>query len=160
MNQAVKPIPDDMRGVMPHLACDDSRAAIRYYEEVFGARQVALLAGPDGRVMHAMVIIRESVVMLHDAMAECGSPSPKSLKGTPVTLHLYVEDVDAVFAHAVKAGATAVMPPTEMFWGDRYGMLEDPFGHRWSIATHTRDLTPAQVEEGMKSFAADYPRGD
>lgn len=157
MNQPVKRIPDDMHPVTPHLAVDDSRAAIRFYEQAFGATQAALLPGPDGRIMHAMVRIRDSAVMLHDAMAECGSPSPKGLKGTPVTLHLYVEDTDAAFAQAVAAGATAVMPPADMFWGDRYGVVEDPFGHRWSIATHMRDLTPEQIAEEMKAF---MPGGD
>jgi PhnB protein len=102
--------------------------------------------------MHAQITIGDSKVMLVDENREFGMLSPKSLNGSPVTIHLYVDDADAVYQRAVGAGAKAVMPPADMFWGDRYGVLDDPFGHRWSIATHQRDLSPAEMQEAMKSF--------
>ena len=112
------------------------------------------MAGPNGRLMHAMVRIEGSAVMLVDEMPEWGALGPKTLKGTPVTVHLYVEDADAAMAQAVAAGATVKMPVDDMFWGDRYGVLIDPFGHQWSLATHTRDLTPEQMREGFAKMSA------
>lgn len=103
--------------------------------------------------MHAMVRIGDSSLMLVDEMPEWGSRGPRLLGGSPVTIHLYVEDADAVFAQAQSAGATVKLPLADMFWGDRYGQLEDPFGHRWSIATHQRDLSPAEIKEGMDNMA-------
>jgi len=113
------------------------------------------LDGPDGKVMHAMVRIGDSALMLVDEMPEHGALGPKALKGSPVTLHLYVKDADATVAQAVKAGAKVTMPVTDMFWGDRYGQIEDPFGHHWSVATHLRDLTDQQIREGMKAMKRD-----
>jgi len=102
-------------------------------------------SGPDGKLMHAMIRIGDSPLMLVDEFPQWGSLGPRSLKGTPVTIHLYVEDVDAVTEQAVAAGATVVMAVQDMFWGDRYGVVEDPFGHRWSVATHIRDVTPEEI---------------
>lgn len=138
----VKPIPDGMRSVTPHLVCDGAAAAIDFYKAAFGAVEVGRMPGPDGRLMHAQIRIGDSAVMLVDESPKFGMLGPKSLKGTPVTIHLYVPDVDAFVARAVDAGAKVVMPPADMFWGDRYGSLEDPFGHRWSVATHIKDLSP------------------
>ncbi len=115
------------------------------------------MPGPDGRLMHALIRIGGSTVMLVDEMPEWGALSPKSLKGSPVTIHLYVDDVDAVVARAVKAGAKVTMPVADMFWGDRYGKLEDPFGHHWSVGTHVRDVTPEEAERAMKEMAAPQP---
>jgi uncharacterized glyoxalase superfamily protein PhnB len=140
-----------MRSVTPHLVCAGAAEAIKFYERAFGATGGHAMLGPDGRVMHAQVRIGDSVVMLVDEYPEQGVRGPKALNGSPVTIHLYVDDVDAVYQRAIDSGAKATMPPTDMFWGDRYGMLEDPFGHRWSIATHKRDLTEAEMREAMKS---------
>jgi uncharacterized glyoxalase superfamily protein PhnB len=145
----VKPIPDGMHSLTPHLVCAGAAEAIAFYQKAFNALELARLPGPDGKLMHAMVRIGDSMLMLVDEFPQWGSVGPKALKGSPVTLHLYVEDVDARVAQAVAAGATLTMPVADMFWGDRYGQVEDPFGHKWSIATHTRDLTPEEIKEGM-----------
>ena len=107
------------------------------------------MPGPDGKLMHAAVRIGDSTLMLMDENLQCGAFGPKSLKGSPVTIHLYVEDADATMAQAAAAGAKVTMPVQEMFWGDRYGQVEDPFGHRWSVATHVRDLSPEEIQRGM-----------
>ena len=146
---AVKPIPDGMHSLTPHLVCADAAAAIEFYKTAFGAVELSRLPGAHGKLMHAAVRIGDSVLMLVDEMPEHGALGPTSLKGSPVTIHLYVTDVDAAVAQAVAAGAKITMPVTDMFWGDRYGQLEDPFGHRWSVATHTRDTTLAEMQAGM-----------
>jgi PhnB protein len=149
---SVKPIPEGMRTVTPHLVCDGAADAIEFYKKAFDAADNGRMPGPDGRIMHAQIRIGDSVVMLVDAFPEAGAVGPKVLNGSPVTIHLYVEDADKVFAQAVAAGAKATMPPTDMFWGDRYGQIEDPFGHRWSIATHKRDMTPEQMMAEMQAM--------
>ena len=149
MNE-VKAIPDGMRSVTPHLICAGAADAIEFYKLAFGATEISRLPGPDGRLMHASIRIGDSTVMLVDEMLEHGARGPKSLNGSPVVIHLYVEDVDASAAQAVRAGAKATMPVSEMFWGDRYGQVEDPFGHRWSIATHVRDVAPADMQKAMQ----------
>jgi uncharacterized glyoxalase superfamily protein PhnB len=133
----------------PHLICAGAAKAIDFYKKAFGATENMRLPGKDGRLMHASVQVNGACVMLVDEMPEWGALSPKSLKGTPVTVHLNVDDVDAFVKRAVKAGATVVMPVADMFWGDRYGVIEDPFGHRWSIATHVRDMTPKEIAKAM-----------
>lgn len=150
MPDTVKPIPDGMQTLTPHLMCEGAAATIDFYVRAFGAVELARLPGPDGRLMHGMLRIGDSSLMLADAFPEYGGAGPKALKGSPVVLHLYVEDVDAVMARAVEAGATVRMPAANMFWGDRYGQLVDPFGHIWSVATHQRDLTPAEIAAAMK----------
>ncbi|HET9693242.1 MAG TPA: VOC family protein [Steroidobacteraceae bacterium] len=152
MPQHVQPVPEGMHSVTPHLVCDGAAAAIEFYQRALGATGAGTLLGPDGRVMHAQVRIGDSTVMLVDENRQYGMLGPKSLNGSPVTIHLYVDDVDAVYQRAVSAGAKAVMPPADMFWGDRYGVLEDPFGHRWSIATHQREVPPAEMQEAMQNF--------
>jgi PhnB protein len=112
----------------------------------------------NGRLMHTSIRIGDSMVMLVDDMPEHGALGPKSLKSSPVLIHLYVEDADTFAAQAVQAGAKTTMPVTEMFWGDRYGQIEDPFGHRWSIATRVRDVAPAEMEKAMqKTCCAEIP---
>lgn len=150
--KTVKPIPDDMHAVTPHLVCAGAREAIKFYKQAFNAVEEAVLPGPDGKVMHGMIRIGGCAIMLVDEFPEWGSVGPKTLNGSPVTLHLYVEDVDATVAQAVAAGAKVTMPVTDMFWGDRYGKLEDPFGHQWSVATHKQDLTPGQIQENMRKM--------
>jgi uncharacterized glyoxalase superfamily protein PhnB len=148
-----KAIPDGMHTVTPHLICANASAAIEFYKKAFNASETSRLPGPGGRLMHASLRIGDSTVMLVDEMPEHGALGPKSLKGSPVAIHLYVEDADATAAQAVAAGAKAIMPVTDMFWGDRYGQLEDPFGHRWSIATHVRDVTPVEMQQVMRAMS-------
>jgi PhnB protein len=148
----VKPIPDGMHSLTPHLVCAGAADAIEFYKRAFNAVETARLPSPSGRLMHASVRIGDSILMLVDEFPDMGSFGPKSLKGSPVTIHLFVEDVDATIAQAVAAGATLKMPAQDMFWGDRYGQLEDPFGHHWSVATHQRDLSPEQIREGMEKM--------
>ena len=145
----VKPIPDDMHTLTPHLVCSDAAGAIDFYIQAFNAVELARLPAPNGKLMHAMVKIGDSPLMLFDEVPEWGSRSPLTLKGTPVIIHLYVEDVDATMAKAIAAGGTLTMPATDMFWGDRYGQITDPFGHQWSIATHIRDVSPEEMQAEM-----------
>jgi len=151
---SVKPIPDGMHTVTPHLVCAGAADAIEFYKKAFNAVEVGRLPGPQGRLMHAAIRIGDSHVMLVDEMPEWGAFGPKSLKGSPVTIHLYVEDVDAFVARAVAAGAKITMPVADMFWGDRYGKIEDPFGHYWSVATHIRDVTPEEMKQAMAKMGS------
>jgi len=148
--QSVNPIPAGMHTVTPHLVCAGAGAAIDFYKKAFGAAETARIPGPGGKLIHASIRIGDSTVMLVDEMPEWGSLGPKALKGTPVVIHLYVDDVDAFTARAVAAGAKVTMPVADMFWGDRYGQIEDPFGHRWSVATHVRDVSPADMQQAMQ----------
>jgi len=147
----VKPVPDGMHTVTPHLVCEGAADAITFYKQAFGAVELGRLPGPQGKLMHAMLRIGDSAVMLVDEFPEYGSFGPKSLKGSPVTIHLYVEDVDATVKRAVAAGAKITMPVDDMFWGDRYGKIEDPFGHHWSVATHIRDVSPEEMQAAMNA---------
>lgn len=149
----VKPIPEGFHTATPHLVVSDAAAAIDFYQKAFGAEEVNRMPGPEGKIMHAAIRIGDSPVMLNDEFPDMGTVGPKAIGGTAVTIHLYVKDADAVWDNATKAGAKVVVPIDDMFWGDRYGVIEDPFGHRWSIATHSQDLTPEQVMEGaQKAF--------
>ena len=152
MTDTVNPIPPGMHTVTPHLVCAGAANAIEFYKEAFGATEVDRLAGPDGKLMHAMLRIGDSALMLVDEFPEMGARGPQALGGTSVTIHLSVPDVDASFARAVKAGASPRMPVMDMFWGARYGMLVDPFGHQWSIATQVKNLTIEQVRENFKAL--------
>jgi uncharacterized glyoxalase superfamily protein PhnB len=145
----VKPIPEGMSTVTPHLVVEGAADAIEFYKKAFEAREMARLPGPGGKIMHAQIMIGDSHIMLADDFPEYGGFGPKHLKGSPVTIHLYVPNADDVFKRATAAGATVRMAMADMFWGDRYGVLTDPFGHHWSIATHIRDLTPEQIQEEM-----------
>jgi PhnB protein len=145
----VRPIPEGMHSVTPHLVCDGAAQAIEFYKNAFGATEVARLPGPDGKIMHAMVRIGDSPVMLVDENPQFGAVGPKTLKGSPVTIHVYVDDADKFFARAQKAGAKVTMPLADQFWGDRYGVLEDPFGHHWSVGTHVRDVSREEMEQAM-----------
>jgi len=149
-----KAIPDGMHSITPHLVCAGAAAAIEFYKKAFSAEEVMRLPGPDGKLMHAMIRIGGDAIMLVDEMPEWGALGPKALKGSPVTIHVFVADVDAFVARAVAAGAKITMPVADMFWGDRYGKLEDPFGHHWSVATHLRDVTPEEIGEAMRKLSA------
>ena len=135
----------------PHLICDGAADAIEFYKKAFDAEEMMRLPRPDGRLMHAAVVINGALVMLMDQFPDMKSFGPKALQGTPVVIHLNVAEVDAVFSQAVKAGAKAVLQPTDMFWGDRYGQVEDPFGHLWSMSTPGKKLTPEQILEASKT---------
>jgi PhnB protein len=141
----VRPVPEGMHTVTPHLVCRDAVAAIAFYATAFGADEVMRLETTQGRIIHAQLRIGDSSVMLVDAFPEWGAVGPDALGGSAVTLHLQVTDVDALFARAVAAGAKVTMPVSDMFWGDRYGKIEDPFGHAWAIATHIRDVGPEEL---------------
>lgn len=149
MSQKVKPIPTGYHTITPFLSQKDAARAIKFYADAFGAKEVEKHNTPDGKIMHAVLKIGDSLIMLADEFPEsgCGISAPHALKGTTTMFHIYVEDVDAFFNKAVKAGAKVKMPVADMFWGDRYGQLEDPFGHLWSIGTHIADFTAVEVEE-------------
>ena len=150
-----KPIPAGFHTVTPHIVIRNAARAIDFYKEAFGAKELFRMPGPDGKsIMHAEIKIGDSIIMIGEEHPEFGCKSPQALNGTPVGIHLYVENADDIFQRAVKAGAQSVMPVEDQFWGDRYGKLKDPFGHEWSIATHQRDLTPEQMQKGASEAFA------
>jgi uncharacterized glyoxalase superfamily protein PhnB len=150
-----KPIPDGFHALTPHLVIQGAARAIDFYKKAFGAQEVARMPGPDGKsIMHAQLMIDGSPLMLVDEAPQWGARSPTSLKGSPVTIHLYVKDVDATFKKAVESGAKVTMPVQDMFWGDRYGKVTDPFGHDWSIATHKEDVPPQDMERRAREAMA------
>jgi PhnB protein len=151
---AAKPANANVQTVTAHLICAGAADAIDFYVRAFGAKEEIRIPGGNGKLMHAAVRIGNSTVMLAEETPDWGALSPKSLKGSPVTLHLVVPNVDAFVANAVKAGAEVTMPIADMFWGDRYGKLEDPFGHHWSVATHQRDVTPQEMQQAMKQMGS------
>ena len=143
----VKPIPDGYPQVTPYLYVDGAEAAIEFYENVLGAKERMRMAGPDGKVGHAELELGESLIMLADEHPEMNVRGPKAVGGTPVAISVYVEDVDAVFDAAVAAGAKALRSVENQFYGDRSGQFEDPFGHRWSVASHVEDVPPEEMEQ-------------
>jgi PhnB protein len=146
--------PRSVSPVSPHLVVAGAAAAIKFYEKAFGAKQLVKLEGPDGNLMHACLSINGATVMLVGENPQWKALGPKALGGTPVTIHLHVSDVDKLTKQAVAAGAKVVMPVADMFWGDRYGVIEDPFGHHWSIATTLRQMTEAEIKEAAaKAFS-------
>jgi len=149
----VKPIPDGMNTVTPHLVCKDAARAIEFYKKAVGAEELFRLNTPDvKKVLHASLRIGNSAIMLAEEAPDWGSLGPETLNGTTVSMHLYVDGADTAFDRAVKAGATVKMPLADMFWGDRYGLLSDPFGHVWAVATHVRDVSVEEMTEGAKSM--------
>src|SRR5262245_12163908 len=156
MSSRVQPIPSGMHTLTPHLVVKGASKAIEFYKKAFGAEEIARLAAPDGKsVLHVDLKIGDSHFFLVDEFPERGCQGPQSVGGTPVTIHMYVEDVDAAFGKAVAAGAQVTMPLSDMFWGDRYGVLADPFGHAWSIATHKEDLTPEQIRKRAQTACSE-----
>jgi PhnB protein len=145
MPAQVKPIPPGYQTITPYLVLSDAAGAIEYYKRAFNATEIARMAGPGGKISHAELRIGDSIFMLSDEMM--GNKSPKALGGSPVSLFLYVDDVDTVFNQAVNAGGKPDMPPADMFWGDRFGKLTDPFGHEWALATHVEDVPPEEMEK-------------
>jgi len=157
---SVKSIPDGYHTLTPFLTVRDASRAIDFYQRAFGAQvRGGVAKGPDGKVMHAELKIGDSIIMLSDEYPEFGSLSPQSGGSSCVGLHIYVDDVDNTFDRAVKAGAHVELPVAEQFWGDRYGRLKDPFGHKWSVATHTRDLSAEEMQRGLEeAFARAAPK--
>jgi uncharacterized glyoxalase superfamily protein PhnB len=154
-----KRIPDGFHTITPYLRVRSGRDAIAFYKKAFAAEEVYVLPGPDGSVMHAELKIGDSRLMLGEECKEWGMLSPQSLGGNGSGLHLYVEDVDASFKRAVDAGCTVKMPPADMFWGDRYGKVTDPFGHEWSIGTHIEDLAPDEIARRGVEAMKNMPKG-
>jgi PhnB protein len=150
----VKPVPDGYPRITPYLCVDGANAAIDFYIKVFGATERMRLPGDDGKIGHAELQLADSVIMLADEYPDMGILGPKSIGGTPVTISVYVDDVDATFKTALDAGATSRREPENQFYGDRAGQFEDPFGHRWSIATHVEDVPPQEMERRAAEMAA------
>jgi PhnB protein len=142
----VKPIPDDYPQVTPYLSVRDAKAAIEFYTEVFGAVERMRLPGPNDTIGHAEMQLGNSLIMLADEAPEIGVRAPTTIGGTPVVISVYVEDVDAVFERALQAGATSLRAVEDQFYGDRSGQFEDPFGHRWSVATRVEDVSPEEMQ--------------
>jgi uncharacterized glyoxalase superfamily protein PhnB len=158
MTKAVKRVPEDFHTITPHLVVRGVAGAVEFYRKAFGADELLRNFAPDGKtIMHSELLIGDSRFFLNDEFPQHGVLSPLGLDGTAVTLHLYVEDVDAVFQRAIAAGATEVMPVGDYFWGDRYGMLKDPYGHSWSVASRIEDLSPEELKQRAMEFSAKNP---
>jgi len=151
---AVKPIPEGYHTVTPYLAVDDAAEAIAYYKKAFGAKERVRMDAPNGKIGHAELEIGDALVMLSDPFPQASTTPPKELGGTSVSVFMYVEDVDEVVKQAVDAGATVTMEVADQFWGDRFGSVQDPFGHLWSIATHVEDVPPGEMAERAKEAMA------
>ena len=150
----VNPIPKGYHSVTPGLAVRDAAQALEFYKKAFGAKEKFRMPGPDGKIMHAEIMIGNSHIMVGEEMPEMNHLSPQALNGTPVNLYVYVKNVDKAFDQAVRAGATVVMPVMDAFWGDRHGSLKDPFGHSWGLATHKRDLSPKEIKKAAEEWFA------
>jgi uncharacterized glyoxalase superfamily protein PhnB len=144
----------------PHLVCDGASDAILFYKKAFGATEMMRLPGANGRLMHAAVEINGAMVMLVDESRDHGMLGPKALGGTPVTMHLRVPDADAAIKRAADAGAKIIMPAADMFWGDRFGQVEDPFGHRWSLATPLRAMSADEIKQAAAKAMPDFAKGN
>lgn len=154
MSQA-DPIPRGMHTVTPHLVCSNAATAFDLYKRAFNAEELARAAAPDGKIMHGLIRIGDSMIMLVDEFPQWGSLGPAARGGSSVTMHLYVEDADKLFNQAVEAGCSVQMPMADMFWGDRYGVVKDPFGHSWAIATHMRDVSPEEIQQAISQMSKD-----
>jgi PhnB protein len=152
MAKQTEAIPKNYHTVTPSLMVDGAAKAIDFYKKALGAEEIMRFPGPDGRIMHAEIRIGDSVIMLGDEMPEQGARGPKSIGGTPVSFFVYRENVDAAWKRAIDAGAKEVMPLIDQFWGDRAGCLVDPFGHKWWLAQHVKDLTPEELHNAAEAF--------
>ena len=150
----VDPIPDGYQRVTPYLHVDGAEAAIDFYTRILGAKERMRMPAPQGKIGHAELELGDAVIMLADEFPDMNVQGPKTVGGTPVTLHVYVEDVDGTFEEALNAGATSVRDVEDQFYGDRAGQFEDPFGHRWSIASHIEDVPPEEMEKRMAEMSA------
>ena len=151
---ATKPIPEGYSTITPYLAVDDASAAIEFYKRAFGAKEIGRMPGPDGGIAHAELEIGDSKVMLSDPFPQSSAQPPKKVGATTASIFMYVEDTDAAIKKAADAGATITMEAEDQFWGDRFGSVEDPFGHTWAIATHVEDLSPEEIAERGKAAMA------
>lgn len=151
MSKSVKPIPDGYHVITPHLIVDDASRAIDFYKSVFDATELFRMDGPGGKIGHAELRLGDSVIMLADQHPESDVYAPAHYKGSPISLMIYVTDVDAVVKRAVAAGAKITRPVKDQFYGDRSGIIEDPFGHKWSVATHVEDVSPEEMDRRMKA---------
>ena len=149
-----QPVPEGYSTLMPYLAVEDASAAIDFYQRAFGAKERARMAGPGGAIMHEELEIGDSVLMLSDPFPQASTKTPKELGGTSVNIMTYVEDTDAAYKQAIDAGATSLMEPDDMFWGDRFGSVQDPFGHSWTIATHIEDVAPEEMQKRSEEWAS------
>ena len=147
-----KSIPDGYHSITPYFAVSNAAKAIEFYTKAFGAKERLRMPGPDGKIMHAELQIGDSTLMLADEFPEMGHKSPTTLGGSPVSIMLYVQDVDATFKQATSCGAEISRPVENQFYGDRMGTLRDPFGHTWSVATHVEDVSPEEMERRMKAY--------
>jgi PhnB protein len=154
MPTQVKPIPDGHHTVAPYLAIKNAAGALDFYKTAFGATETYKLIIPDGRVGHAEIRLGDSLIMLSDEFPEFGGKAPESLGGSPVSIHLYVEDVDAFFKRALAAGARELKPVMDQFYGDRSGQLQDPFGHLWWVATHKEEVAPEEIQKRVRALFA------
>ena len=148
----VAPIPEGYRTITPYLNVRGAAEALDFYQKAFGAEELYRMNGPDGKVMHAEIQLGDSRFMLAEEMEDWGNHSPSTLGGTSFTLMVYVEDCDAAFQRAIDAGATEVMPVSDQFYGDRSGVVEDPFGHRWNLSTHVEDVAPDEMDRRMREM--------
>jgi len=154
MTPPAKPVPEGYHTATPTLTVDDGARALEFYVKAFSAKKRNGVASFDGKILHAEFQIGDSIFMLADEFPSMGNKSPKTLGGSTGAVWLYVSDIDAIYHQAVAAGATSLSPPTDMFWGDRFASLRDPFGHVWSIATHREDVPAAEMERRSKEFYA------
>jgi len=153
----VKAVPTGFHTLTPHLTVRDADKALEFYKNALGAEILHVARMPDGKVMHAALRIGDSMLMLNEEMPEYGGLSPLAVGGTGVTIHIYTDGVDEAFDRAVSAGAKVAMPLMDQFWGDRYGMVVDPFGHKWSIAAHTKDMSPEEMQRAQDEAMAKMP---
>jgi PhnB protein len=154
MTETIQPIPPGFHALTPHITVRDAEKAIDFYKKAFGAELLQLVKTPDGRVMHASLKINDSVFMLNDEFPEWGTLSPLSSGGSGVIIHFYTDNVDAAFGRAVSAGAQVQMPLMDQFWGARYGLVADPYGHRWSLAQHIANPSPEEMQRGQDAAMA------
>jgi len=156
---ATQPVPESYHTVTPYLAVEDAARAIEFYTRAFGAKEAVRMDAPGGKIGHAELEIGDSRIMLSDPFPQASTKPPKELGGTSFSVMMYVEDVDAAFKRAVDAGATVSMELADMFWGDRFGSVTDPFGHSWSLATHVEDVPPEEMAERAKAAMAQMASG-
>lgn len=154
MSKHVKPVPEGYRTITPNLVCSNAARAIEFYKAAFGATELRRALAPNGQIMHAELKIGDSVFFINDPMSKTSIAAPSPGVSNPMYIHLYVPDADALFNRAVTGGARVDMPLQDMFWGDRYGTITDPFGQQWGIATHIEDVTPEEVKRRQEAFFA------
>jgi PhnB protein len=156
MAPKVNPKPQGYHTVTPSIVVRDAPKALEFYKQAFGADETMRMPGPDGNILHAEFRIGDSVIMLSDEIPSMGAKSPSAYGGTPVKFYVYVENVDAAWKRAIDAGAKQVVPVQDMFWGDRLGCVEDPFGHSWNLAQHVGDPTPEEMKKAQEVFFSSF----